>query len=115
MLGPGASLFMSVVIFLYIWGSATAYLIILGDCFAPLLAGLLGQAWYTQRDVVILAISCATILPLCFPRTLSAIAGENYLKGSMGESLGGMDYGRVLESKREYGRVCGRKHEARAA
>jgi len=76
MLGPGASLAMSLIIFIYIWGSAAAYLIILGDCFTPVLTSILGAAWFTQRDFVILAASSLCILPLCFPRSLTALAGD---------------------------------------
>lgn len=51
-------------------------LIILGDCFQPLLASILGEgSWLAQRDTVIGLISTVFILPLCFPRTLTALAG----------------------------------------
>lgn len=70
---------MSVVLFLYIWGSSSAYLIILGDCFQPLLLQAFGDTWFTKRDMVISFISCACILPLCFPRRLTALAGVSAL------------------------------------
>ncbi|KAL4451420.1 hypothetical protein ABPG77_009492 [Micractinium sp. CCAP 211/92] len=75
MLGRKASAAMSVVLIIYSYGSATAYLIILGDCFQPMLEQAFGQEWWTERNVVILALSTAFMLPLCFPRTLNAISG----------------------------------------
>lgn len=76
MLGPWVAGAMSLVMFAYIFGSCVAYLIIIGDVFTPLLEGALGAAWYTQRDVVIAAVSTTLVLPLCFPRSMSAIAGR---------------------------------------
>ncbi|KAL4420656.1 hypothetical protein ABPG75_010312 [Micractinium tetrahymenae] len=75
MLGRKASAAMSIVLIIYSYGSATAYLIILGDCFQPLLEQAFGQVWWTERNTVILALSSAFMLPLCFPRTLKAISG----------------------------------------
>ena len=43
MLGKKAAAAMSVVLIVYCYGSATAYLIILGDCFQPMLAEAFGQ------------------------------------------------------------------------
>ncbi|PSC71694.1 AAAP family transporter: amino acid [Micractinium conductrix] len=75
MLGRKASAAMSCVLAVYAYGSATAYLIILGDCFQPMLAAAFGQVWWTERDVVIAGMATAFMLPLCFPRTLNAISG----------------------------------------
>jgi amino acid permease len=74
MLGRKASLAMSIVLIIYSYGSATAYLIILGDCFQPMVAEAFGQTWWTARDPVILGLATAFMLPLCFPRTLHAIS-----------------------------------------
>ncbi|KAL4855593.1 putative sodium-coupled neutral amino acid transporter 7 [Chlorella vulgaris] len=75
MLGRKASLAMSLVLIIYSYGSATAYLIILGDCFQPMLAQTFGQVWWTERDLVIFVLATLFMLPLCFPRTLDAISG----------------------------------------
>ena len=76
MLGPAAGLLMSLLLGLYIWGSASAYLLILGESLRPVLVAVLGEgAWYTSRSAVIAGASTIFILPLCFPRTLTAIAG----------------------------------------
>ncbi|KAI7840595.1 hypothetical protein COHA_005745 [Chlorella ohadii] len=75
MLGRKAALSMSLGLLFYTYGAATAYMIILGDCFQPLLEGHFGQVWWTARRFVIPALSAATMLPLCFPRTLDAISG----------------------------------------
>lgn len=75
MLGRKAALSMSLGLLFYTYGAATAYMIILGDCFQPLLEGHFGQVWWTARRAVIPALSVTTMLPLCFPRTLDAISG----------------------------------------
>lgn len=81
MLGRKAALAMSLVLIAYSYGSATAYLIILGDCFQPMLAGHFGLVWWTQRSLVIAALASAFMLPLCFPRTLHAISGGRAQRG----------------------------------
>lgn len=55
MLGRKASALMSMVLLVYGYGSAIAYLIILGDCFQPMFAEAFGDTWYTAR--------CASFCP----------------------------------------------------
>lgn len=55
--------------------SCCAYLMVLGDSLHPLLAAVGGDAWWTQREVLIAIVGSAVILPLCFRRTLGALAG----------------------------------------
>ena len=55
------------------------YLIILGDSFEPLLLAAFGGP---PRQASIAFISCAIILPLCFPRTLGALAGRQHSRSA---------------------------------
>ena len=73
--GPAAATALCVVIFLYLFGSGVAYLVILGDCFHPLVSKLLGTTWYTTRKAVIATTGTAFVLPMCFAESLSAAAG----------------------------------------
>ena len=50
-------------------------MIILGDCFHPMILDAFGPAWWTHRGSVIALFSACLMLPLCFPTTLGAIAG----------------------------------------
>lgn len=71
-LGPDWSVVSNIIIFLYLFGSGVAYLVILGDCFHPLATGFGGFAWYTSRHVIIASTATVFVLPLCFAETLSA-------------------------------------------
>jgi hypothetical protein len=73
--GPAAATALCIVMFLYLFGSGVAYLVILGDCFHPILSKLLGSTWYTTRNSAIISIGTAAVLPLCFAESLSAAAG----------------------------------------
>jgi sodium-coupled neutral amino acid transporter 7/8 len=67
-LGPNVSIVVNIVVFVYLYGSAVAYLVILGDCltpFARLCFGPVGT-WYTNRKVLTTVFSTAFILPMCF-------------------------------------------------
>lgn len=71
-LGPAAATGLCLVVFLYLFGSCVAYLIILGDCFHPILSRLFGHVWYTSRKAAITGVGTFLVLPLCFAETLSA-------------------------------------------
>lgn len=73
--GPAAATALSLVIFLYLFGSGVAYLVILGDCFHPLLSRVLGSTWYTTKQAAIISVGSAVVLPTCFAESLSAAAG----------------------------------------
>lgn len=78
-LGPSAGTALSVLLYVYLLLSCTAYLIIAGDCLGPLLAGVAGpgaaDAWWAGRQVVVAAVGLGVALPLSLPRTLGAVAG----------------------------------------
>ena len=71
-LGPAASAALSLVLFLYLFGSGVAYLVILGDCFHPLLSHFFGAAWWTSRRAAIAGVGTTVVLPLCFPDSIAA-------------------------------------------
>ncbi len=75
MLGRKASALMSLVLLIYGYGSAIAYLIILGDCFHPMFQEAFGDVWWAARNPVIAIFSTTFMLPLCFPTSLAAISG----------------------------------------
>lgn len=77
MLGRKVGTALSVILYVYLLLSCTAYVIIAADCLCPLLAGALGpEAWLASRPVVVAALGLGVVLPLSLPRTLGAIAGE---------------------------------------
>ncbi len=59
--------------------SCCAYLMILGDCFSPLLKAAAGDVWWAERDAVIAGVGTLVVLPLCFPRSLDAISGVRFV------------------------------------
>lgn len=80
--GPAAATALCVTIFFYLFGSGVAYLVILGDCFHPLISRVLGATWYTTRKAAIISIGTAVVLPMCFAESLSAaasISGVNFV------------------------------------
>lgn len=74
-LGPAASATLSLVIFLYLFGSGVAYLVVLGDCLNPLLVHFFGTVWWSSREVAIALVGCTSILPLCFPDNIGSASG----------------------------------------
>lgn len=75
MLGPKAGAALSIIMYLYLLLSCTAYLIIAIDCLVPLLAGAFGpDAWWAGRQAVAAAVGLGVLLPLSVPRTLGAIS-----------------------------------------
>ena len=74
-LGPLAAAILNIVVFLYLFGSCVAYLIIIGDCIHPLVdQALPSLALPFTRNTVIAVVGTVTILPMCFARTLSSAA-----------------------------------------
>lgn len=73
-LGPSASVLLALALLLYLFGSGVAYLVIIGDTVQPVLAHLSGDAAWATRSAVISGIGTAVVLPLCLPRTLSAVS-----------------------------------------
>lgn len=76
-IGTKASIGLNVSMFLYLFGSGVAYLIILGDSFTPILHNILelcghsvGDQWWETRQFVILVVSVIGILPVCLKKRL---------------------------------------------
>jgi amino acid permease len=49
--------------------------VIIGDTFSSLAQQAFGLTPYTERHAILLAITLALILPMCFARSLSALGG----------------------------------------
>ena len=64
------------------------------------------QVWWTQRNLVVLVLASAFMLPLCFPRTLGAISGG--AGGGLAGGLGVGDRGKGLVGLNAAGRGTGR-------
>jgi amino acid permease len=80
--GTAAATALSFIIFFYLFGSGVAYLVILGDCFHPLLSRVLGATWYTTKKAAIVSVGTAVVLPMCFAESVSAsanISGVNFV------------------------------------
>lgn len=79
-LGPKVSVIVNIVVFVYLYGSAVAYLVILGDCLTPFARLFFGsvEAWYTNRKVLTTLFSSAFILPMCFGN-LNSTTGASIL------------------------------------
>ncbi|KIY99600.1 AAAP family transporter: amino acid [Monoraphidium neglectum] len=64
---------LSGVMVLYLWGSSVAYLVVVSDTFTSLSTMLLGPTAWCSHRVALLAAFGLVLLPLCFPRNLSAM------------------------------------------
>ena len=75
-IGRVVSDFLSINVFLYLFGSLIAYNIVVGDVFPPIVAQFVGEdSFWCQRWVVISIPGLLVSLPLCAARTLGALMG----------------------------------------
>lgn len=75
-LGDQAAMALSLLLYVYLLLSCTAYVMIAADCLCPLLGAALGpDSWLAARQVVVAAVGLGVVLPLSIPRTLGATTG----------------------------------------
>lgn len=72
-LGKKLSGILSTILLIYLWGSCIAYLVIVGDTFSSLVYQQFGDILLADRRLLITGFGLLVILPLCFPRNLSAL------------------------------------------
>eukprot|EP00878_Enallax_costatus_P031957 GHUV01035035.1.p1 GENE.GHUV01035035.1~~GHUV01035035.1.p1 ORF type:complete len:465 (+),score=99.11 GHUV01035035.1:975-2369(+) len=77
-LGKKTAAALSAVTVVYLWGSSLAYLVVVADTFTSISTMHLGpDVWCSHRMWLLLAVGLL-LLPMCFPRHLSAL---EYLSG----------------------------------